>query len=262
MTAPQFANVDNFQLRALTERDLIKYDRQLMHSSFSPLHQEKLKNARVVIAGIGGLGGPVAWSLASAGVGELALVHEGNLELPDMNRQTLMTYEGVGAPRLETAAQTLRRFNPELEIVTYNESINEEFMGEILPGCDLVIGARHNFPERRAVINAAVKHRVPAIEAAMNGLDGYFYTIIPGESACMQCVYEDDPPGWEHLGFPVFGAVSSVIGSFVAMEAIKVITGFEKIQSNAMFQINFATMEMKRLKLHKRKDCEVCSKIA
>jgi len=236
-----------------------RYDRQMIHPTFGKKEQEKLKKARVLITGIGGLGGPVAWNLAGAGVGTLILVHQGGLELPDLNRQTLMTAESVGKPRIDTALETLKAFNPQINIIGYNEKISEELLEEVMEEADLVVGARHNFPERRAVINTAVQKNIPAIEAAMNGLDGYFYCIDPGKSACMECVYEADPP-WDPFEFPVFGAVSSVIGSFISLEAIKILTRFEKVNFGRMYQINFANMEFKQLKLTRNRRCKICSK--
>ena len=246
-----------------------RYQRQLTHPGFGVSSQEKLKNSTVMIAGIGGLGGPVAHYLAAAGVARLILVHAGELELPDLNRQTLLKDEWVGKPRAKHAAKTLSEFNPEVEVITFDEWITKDnylkFFDKVAGSAktdsqkvDLVIDARHNFPERKLLTRGALETGVPIIEAAMNGMEGYLFSTLPGSTACLECLYPDDPP-WDPFGFSVFGAVSGVIGSFAALEAIKILTSYEANLFGTMQYIDFTTFETRRYKLRKRSDCKICS---
>ncbi len=234
-----------------------RYARQITHPGFNLENQVKLARARVVIAGIGGLGGNVAWHLASAGIGKLILVHAGELELPDLNRQTLMKDKWIGSSRVKRAAETLRAFNPQTEILTFDEWIEEDNAIRIMENADLVIDARHNFKERKALAKAAVQTGIPLVEAAMNGMEGYLFTTIPGKSACLSCVYPEAPE-WDPFGFSVFGAVSGTIGSLAAMEAIKVLTSYEENLSGKMMWVDFTTFETSIYKLHRQENCPIC----
>lgn len=248
--------------------EFARYARQLTHPGYTVANQEKLKNSTVMIAGIGGLGGPVAHYLAAAGVGRLVLVHAGELELPDLNRQTLLKDEWVGKPRVPNAAKTLREFNPEIEVIVFDEWITEKnylkfFQKPGQPGSaasekvDLAIDARHNFPERKLLARGAVESNVPLIEAAMNGMEGYLFSTMPKESACLECLYPHDPP-WDPFGFSVFGAVSGTIGALAALEAVKILTSYESNLFGIMHHIDFTTFETRRYRLRRRDDCKIC----
>lgn len=241
----------------LTKEELERYKRQLSVDGFGKGAQQRLKNSSALVAGIGGLGGTAAFYLAAAGIGRLTLIHEGRLEAADLNRQILMTSDWVGMSRVVKAKETIRKLNPLVDIDIFDEPINMGRFRPLLSDADIVIDCRHNFPERRLINAACAEAGTPMIEAAMNGMEGYLFNIIPGKTACLSCLYPEDPD-WDPYGFPVLGAVSGTLGCLAAMEAIKILTGFGEPLTNAILYYDLGRMEFKILKTYKREDCTVC----
>lgn len=234
-----------------------RYDRQLSLKGFGPQAQERLKASTALVAGVGGLGGTVALYLAAAGIGRLILVHQGPLDLPDLNRQTLMNPEWLGLSRVRCAEATLRRFNPETETLILDGCIADDNVVDLAQGADVVISCRYNFDERAILNRACVKHSRPMVEAAIYGMEAYLTTIIPRETPCLHCLYPEFPM-WDPLGFPVFGAVSGALGSLAATEATKVLTGVESPLAGWLLQFDLDDMHFKKLRVVKRPDCPVC----
>ncbi len=242
----------------LGEVELERYRRQLMLGGFTKTHQQKLKDSTALIAGVGGLGGTAALYLAVAGIGKMILAHYGNLTLSNMNRQILMRHDWIGKSRVMQAIKTIEGINPDVEMEIFNERTSETSVEKFLAGADIALSARPNFHERRIFNNACVRKGIPMIEAAMNGMEGYLFNIIPGITPCLNCLYPDDDPGWEELGFPVLGAVSGALGCLVAIEAIKLLTGFGKPLLSRMLVFNTMDMEFRKLNVRRDPNCEVC----
>jgi len=243
---------------AVAEMDRERYKRQLMLEGFTERHQQKLKRSAALIAGIGGLGGTAAIYLAAAGIGKMVLAHYGNLTLSNMNRQILMKYNRIGKSRVAQAKKSIEEINPDVEVDIYDERTSDGNVDKLIEGVQIALSARPNFKERRALNNACVKKGVPMVEAAMNGMEGYIFNIIPEVTPCLNCLYPDDNPEWEELGFPVLGAVSGMLGCLMAVEAIKLLTGFSKPLMSQMLVFNTADMEFKKLNIRKDDNCEVC----
>ncbi|OGW22750.1 MAG: hypothetical protein A2X55_02390 [Nitrospirae bacterium GWB2_47_37] len=243
---------------AVAEMDRERYKRQLMLEGFTERHQQKLKRSAALIAGIGGLGGTAAIYLAAAGIGKMVLAHYGNLTLSNMNRQILMKYDRIGKSRVAQAKKSIEEINPDVEVDIYDERTSDGNVDKLIEGVQIALSARPNFKERRALNNACVKKGVPMVEAAMNGMEGYIFNFIPEVTPCLNCLYPDDNPEWEELGFPVLGAVSGMLGCLMAVEAIKLLTGFGKPLMSQMLVFNTAAMEFKKLNIRKDDNCEVC----
>jgi molybdopterin/thiamine biosynthesis adenylyltransferase len=223
--------------------------------------QRKLKAASVLISRIGGVGGSVASYLAAAGVGKLILAHAGNVKASDLNRQLLMTTDRLGKPRIESALRRLHELNPHVEIVALNENISDANAAAIVRQADIVVDAAPLFSERFAMNRAAVEQGRALVECAMFDLDAQLTTIIPGLTPCLRCLYPVDPPHWKRE-FPVFGAVSGMIGTLAAMEVIKLVTGLSEPLTNRLLTINLRTMEFRKLPIVRDEHCEVCSGVS
>jgi molybdopterin/thiamine biosynthesis adenylyltransferase len=239
--------------------DSSTYDRQLCLPGFGRPAQQRLAGATVLIAGVGGLGGASATYLAAAGVGRLVLFHPGRLERPDLNRQTLMTPSGLGRLRVEGAAATLGRHYPDVAVVAVAEPVTAEGVVPFLAGTDVVVDARHNFPERLLLNRLCVRGGVPMVEAAMNGSEGQLSVMRPGRSACLACWCGDGDPAWEPLGFPVLGAVSGTLGALAAIEAIKLVTGWGQPLDDQLLCLDLENMNFHRLPLTRDPHCPVCA---
>ena len=242
----------------LTHIALERYRRQLMLRGFTPDHQRRLRKSTALVAGVGGLGGTAALYLAAAGIGRMILVHAGNLTLSNMNRQILMKTGGIGKSRVEQAGKTIMEMNPDVVIDIYDERITKDNIRKLLETAQIVLSARPNFEERRLLNGACVEKGIPMIEAAMNGMEGYIFNVIPRVASCVHCVYPEDDPSWEELGFPVLGAVSGMLGCMMAIEAIKLLIGYGKPLFSEMLVFNALDMEFRKVKIPRDEQCEVC----
>ncbi len=244
---------------SLTEQELERYRRQMMLPGFTLKHQEKLKASTALVAGIGGLGGTAALYLAVAGIGKLVFVHSGNLTLSNMNRQLMMKHDWIGSSRVIQAKKTVEEINPDVQVEIYDEKFTDQSVDNFLKGIDISLSARPNFYERRVLNNACVRKGIPMVEAAMNGMEGYLFNVIPGATPCLNCVFPDDDPEWEELGFPVMGAVSGTLGCLMSLETIKLLTGYGLPLLSTMLWFNTFNMEFRKFPLHKNSNCRSCS---
>ncbi len=241
----------------LSIKEIERYKRQLTIDGFDLRAQKRLKSSTALIAGIGGVGGTAAIYLAVAGIGRLILIHKGELELPDLNRQILMTSDHLGKPRVTKAGETIKGVNPHVEVEVYDRQITQEFLKGLLPQVDIVLDCRHNFPERRVLNDGCVLNRTPMVEVAMNGMEGYLFNIVPGMTPCLHCLYPEDPD-WDPYGFPVLGAVAGTVGCISSIETIKILTGFKEPLLNELLYLDLGGMKFKRFRIRRRKECDVC----
>ena len=243
--------------KVLTELDRQIYEWQMWVPDFGEVGQEKLKNASILVSRCGGLGSVVAYELAAAGIGKLVLAHAGNLKHSDLNRQLLMTYDHLGKPRIDSVQRRLRDLNPHIEIEPYSENISESNARDIVSNVDLIIDCAPLFEERFAMNRQAVVQGIPLVECAMYDLEAQVTTIIPQETPCLACLYPDQPPMWVRQ-FPVFGAVSGMIGCIAVMEAIKTIAGFGQTLKSKMLNVDLRSMKFQIIDIYAALDCRVC----
>lgn len=219
--------------------------------------QEKLKNSTALISRVGGLGGPLAFSLAAAGVGRIILAHGGELRADDLNRQILMTHEGLGNLRHEQAAETLRRFNADLEIESVGENISEENVAELVGRSDIVFSCAPLFEERLLMNREAMKQGRYFVDGAMCSMEGHVLAVDPGKSTCLGCLIKEPPAYWKRR-FPVIGAVSAMVAQIAVLEGIKLLTRFAEPSLDRLIHIDTLTMRMKKVRLHRDLSCSHC----
>lgn len=225
---------------------------------FTPETQQTLGHSSALISRVGGLGGPLAFSLAAAGIGRIILAHGGQLRADDLNRQIMMTHEGLGSPRHQQAAATLRRFNPEITIESVGENISEQNAAELISRADIVFSCAPLFEERLLMNREAVAQRKFFVDAAMFSMEGHVLPVRPGESACLGCLLQQ-PPEWWQRRFPVLGAVSAMVAQIAALEGIKLLTGFSPAHTDRLIHIDATSMRMRQLKLRRNPNCPHCS---
>jgi molybdopterin-synthase adenylyltransferase len=241
----------------LTPTELERYRRQMMLPNFGELAQKRLKSATVLVTGVGGLGGTAALYLAVAGVGRLILVRGGDLRLDDMNRQILMADDWVGKPRVFKAKETLQAINPDVEIETVFDYITPENVDSLVQSADMALDCAHNFTERDLLNDACVRWRKPMVEAAMDGMEAYLTTIIPGVTPCLSCLFPEKPV-WDRRAFSVLGAVSGMLACLTALEAVKLITGFSQPLLSQLLTIDLHRMEFAKRRSYRDRECLVC----
>ncbi len=230
-----------------------KYIRQIM--LFGEDGQEKLRRAKVFVAGAGGLGSPVSTYLAVAGVGKIILADFDSVDLSNLNRQFLHHEKDIGREKIKSAEEKLLSMNPEIKVETIREKITDENAGSIVPPCDLIIDALDNFDTRHVLNRLAVERNIPLIHGAVSGYRGQATTIIPGKTPCLCCIF---PSSFKKEVFPVLGTTPGVIGSIQANEAIKYLTGQGKLLENRLLLWDGLSCSFSELNVNKTENCPVC----
>ncbi len=182
----------------LTKHELERYDRQIMIEGFGEEGQEKLKKARIVIAGGGGLGSPTSIYLAAAGVGTIRIIDCDRVALSNLNRQILHWDKDVGKRKVDSATEKLRNLNQEIKIEAIEEKITEANVPQLVAGFDLIVDAMDNLPTRYLLNKAAIENNIPFFHGAIYGFEGRAMTIIPRQTACLRCVYRGGYP-WREV---------------------------------------------------------------
>jgi molybdopterin-synthase adenylyltransferase len=242
----------------LSENELERFKRQLTLAGFTEDHQVKLKNSTALIAGVGGVGGTAALYLAIAGIGRLKLVHAGVLTSSNLNRQILMTEDWIGKTRVDCAKATIHRIATGVQVDTYDERITSDNSADFVRDADVAVSGRPNFVERCALNSACVRHTIPMIEGAMFDMDAYLFSIKPGHTPCFHCLFGNADTRWQEFEFPVLGALAGTLGCMMAVEAIKVITGYGQPLFSRMLVFNLASMDFSTVVIHRDPKCPVC----
>lgn len=252
--------IPHAQVTSLDSDELARYEWQFPVTGFGREGQERLKSATVLVSRCGGLGGNVAYQLAAAGIGRLILAHGGNIRASDLNRQILMTHDGVGTSRVDSAARRLRELNPNVDVVAVPENVSEENAARLVALADVVVDCAPLFGERYRMNREAVRQRRPMVEAAVYELEAHLTTIVPGETPCLRCLYPEDSTTWTRR-FPVFGAVSAAVGALAAMEVIKVVGGFGQTLRGVLLACDLRDMSFRRYRVRRDPDCPECSSL-
>ncbi len=239
----------------LTRDELEKYDRQIMIRGFGEEGQEKLKRAKVFIAGAGGLGSAASMYLAAAGVGVIRVVDHDRVELSNLNRQVLHWDGDIGMSKVDSAREKLKKLNPEVEIEAIDEMITEANVSQLVAGFDLIVDAMDNLPTRYRLNKAALQKNIPFFHGAVYGFEGRAMTVIPGKTACLRCVYRGVTPEEK---FPVVGVTPAVIGCTQATEVIKYIVGIGELLTNRLLVYDGLNLKFTEFKVKKDPNCEHC----
>jgi molybdopterin/thiamine biosynthesis adenylyltransferase len=241
---------------SLSEYDRARYRRQIMIPGFGEKAQLRLKRATALIAGLGGLGSPLALYLAAAGVGHLKLVDMDNVELSNLNRQVLHWDEDVGESKVNSATQKVQRINPTTRVEGFNVAIDEKNVYELAESCNIILDAMDNFAVRYLLNAAAIARRVPLIHGAVYGFEGRLASLVPGKTACLECIYPHAPPQEE---FPVLGTTPGVIALLQATEAIKSLTGAGVVLQNEMLIYDGEMMNFDKVRISRNPRCTSCA---
>jgi len=242
----------------LTPDERIRYDRQMMIDGFGEKGQERLKQTKALVAGAGGLGSPVCLYLAAAGIGTLRLIDCDQVELSNLNRQILHGTPDIGRKKVDSAEKTLKKLNPDIAVESVSKTITADNVMELCAGFDLIVDAMDNLPTRFLLNRAAIARRIPFFHGAVNGLEGRVMTIIPGQSACLRCLYRGPVPRQK---FPVVGVTPAVVGSIQATEVLKFVVKIGRLLTNRMLVYDGLNMAFTEFKLQKNSACDHCGQV-
>lgn len=241
----------------LTDDQQKRYRRQLILKEVGETGQKKLMNSKVLIVGAGGLGSPILYYLVAAGVGRVGIADHDVIDLSNLQRQILHSTHSIGVEKTVSAKEKLNALNPDVNIDTYNFHINANNVGHIVDKYELVINAVDNVETRYVLNKICMIKGIPLIEGAINNFDGHVMTIIPGKSACYQCVFPEPPEGKKgEIG--VIGTIPGIIGSIQATEAIKYLLNVGRSMHNSIIYYDALNVRFREIQVQKDPYCPVC----
>jgi sulfur-carrier protein adenylyltransferase/sulfurtransferase len=245
---------------SLNAAERARYQRHLALREIGVAGQEKLKAARVLIVGAGGLGSPGALYLAAAGCGTLGLLDCDRVDVSNLQRQVLFDTAGVSRPKAEAGGERLAALNPEIRIVPHVLELKAANVRELLEGYDLVLDGTDRLATRYLVNDACVLFGKPLVTAAIHRFEGQLMTYVPGRGPCYRCLFPDaaDAPVPNCAEAGVLGVLPGVMGTLQATEAIKLITGVGEPLIGRLLVYDALAMQFGEFRVARRSDCAVC----
>lgn len=245
----------------LTDQELLRYSRQILLAQVDIEGQLRLKQGKVLIVGLGGLGSPVALYLAAAGVGELHLADFDTVDLTNLQRQVIHDSASVGMAKVDSAIQRLQAINPEVTLVPHRQALDEDSLADAVAAVDLVLDCSDNFGTREAVNAACVKAGKPLVSGAAIRLEGQLSVFDPrrDNSPCYHCLYGHGSEAeltCSEAG--VIGPLVGLVGSLQALEALKLLAGFGEPLVGRLLLIDALTSRMRELRVKRDPGCAVC----
>lgn len=251
-------------MSALTEKQLERYKRNILLEGVGTEGQQKLLQAKILVAGSGGLGSPAAYYLAAAGIGNIGLLDGDRVDLSNLQRQILHSTADLGRQKTESARDKLIALNPDVKITAFGDWLGENNYRDLISSFDLVVDGMDNFPARYLINRACVEQRKPYIFGGVLGYTGQVMTIIPGCGPCLACVFRDVPPegapSCSSIG--VLGTVPGIIGAAEATEAVKVILGLGEPLVGRLMTYDALTMGFYEIEIARDQSCPVCGSIS
>ncbi len=246
---------------ALLPEERWRYARHLLLPGFGPEAQERLKQGSVLVVGAGGLGSPALLYLAAAGVGRLGIADFDVVEDSNLQRQVIHATDDLGRPKVESAAERVRRLNPHVDVVMHGERLHAATTFAVIEPYDVVLNGVDNFPARFLLNDACVMRRKVFVDGGVLQYFGVAMTTRGGETACYRCLFPafidpGDAPCATEEG--VLGPVPGVVGTIQAIEAIKVLTGIGRPLYDRMLQFDALTMTFDEVPVTRDPACPVC----
>ena len=245
----------------LTNEEIARYSRHLILPEVGLEGQKKLKAAKVLCVGTGGLGAPLAYYLAAAGIGTLGLVDFDKVDESNLQRQIIHSTKDVGRPKIDSAAEKLQALNPYLKIVKHETMLTSANALDIIKDYDIIADGTDNFPTRYLVNDACVLSGKPNAYASIFRFEGQASVFATEEGPCYRCLYpEPPPPGLvpSCAEGGVLGILPGLLGIIQATEVIKLILGKGEPLIGRLLLVDALGMKFRELKLRKNPDCPVC----
>jgi len=243
------------------DAQLTRYSRHFLLKGFDEKAQAALRSSCVLIVGLGGLGGIAALYLAASGVGELTVCDHDAVDLSNLQRQIIYSGADLGVAKTGAAQRRLLDLNPDVRVVTIDERLNGDSLTEAVARADLVIDASDNFETRYALNRVCFGAETPLVYGAAIGAAGQVTVFGPDRAAgCLQCLFDpnqEDPNGDCH-SVGVFAPLTGIVGSIMAGEAIKVLTGLGTPLSAHLLMVDAWDASMRRIRRHRDPGCALC----
>ena len=246
---------------SLSPADLARYSRHLSLREIGVPGQEKLKAAKVLLVGAGGLGSPAALYLAASGVGTIGVIDNDRVDVSNLQRQVLYDTHSVGRPKADAAKERLLALNPEIELISHPVELRAANVRGIFSNYDVVLDGTDRFTTRYLSNDACVLLGKPLVSAAIHRFEGQAMTYVPGQGPCYRCLFPEPPadglvPNCAEAG--VLGVLPGVMGTIQATEAIKLIVAVGEPLVGRFLTYDALAMRFGEFRFSRRSDCAVC----
>ena len=249
--------------RTLTAEQRERYSRHTLIGEIGAEGQQKLLDAKVLLLGAGGLGSPTALYLAAAGVGTLGIVDDDVVDLSNLQRQVIHTTDRVGVPKVDSAEESIKALNPDVNVVKYPVRIDASNIVEIIEGYDVIVDGVDNFPTRYLLNDATVRLKIPVVSASILGFDGQLSVFKPYDGPCYRCLFREPPPAElaPSCGANgVLGVLPGTMGLLQATEVIKLILEIGEPAIGRLLLYDALGATLTEVKVHKDPECPICSR--
>ncbi|MFH1154002.1 MAG: HesA/MoeB/ThiF family protein [Pseudomonadota bacterium] len=239
----------------LSDEELERYSRQIMLPGVGLGGQEKLKTARVLVVGAGGLGSLSCLYLAAAGVGNLVVADPDTVALSNLNRQILHATGDLGRPKTASAHSRLQELNPTIRLDCRQAVFASDTWDALTRDVDIIVDGTDNRRARRLLNRACLARKVPFVFGGVQELDGMVMTVIPGQGPCFECLF---PGTDEPIAKGILGPVAGMIASIQSLEVIKLILGLGQSLAGRLIHIQGLAMRVREVRIHPNPSCQTC----
>jgi molybdopterin/thiamine biosynthesis adenylyltransferase len=242
------------------EDQIIRYSRHILLQDVGVEGQIKISEGKVLVVGAGGLGAPVAFYLAAAGVGTIGIIDGDVVDLSNLQRQIIHFTQDVNKSKVISAKEKINQLNPDVQVVTYPTLLTAENAFDIIKDYDFIVDGTDNFPVKFLINDACVLAGKPFSHGGILRFDGQTLTHVPG-TACYRCLFHSPPPPnavptCSQAG--VLGAIAGMLGTIQAAETLKYLTGVGELLTNRLLTFNAKTMNFRTINTRRSEKCPVC----
>ena len=245
----------------MNDQQLLRYSRQIMLPQVDIEGQQKLLDSKALIIGAGGLGSPASIYLAAAGVGQITIYDDDEVDLSNLQRQIAHHTDDIGTDKVISTQQTLKNINPDTKVVAVKQRLEADQLKKEVINADVVLDCCDNFTTRFAVNAACVEHKTPLVSGAAIRFEGQVAVFTPGraDSPCYNCLYADNGEEMQNCATNgVIAPVTGIIGSIQAMEAMKLIMGIGETLTGRLLLLDGLSMQWNEMKLRRNSLCPTC----
>lgn len=243
-----------------TEEQLKRYSRHILLQDVGVEGQERIRDAKVLVVGAGGLGSPVCLYLAAAGIGRIGIVDGDVVDLSNLQRQVIHFTADLGTPKVKSAAAKMKAINPDVRVDAYQEFLDSTNALQLIREYDFVVQCTDNFPSKFLVNDACVMEGKPFSHGGILGFEGQTFTHLPG-TACYRCMFKEPPPAGAvptcaQAG--VLGAIAGMMGTIQAAETLKYVTGAGELLTDRLMCFDARTMQFQSIIVSRPDSCPIC----
>ena len=245
----------------LTKKELEKFSRQIILKNIGPTGQKKIKNSKVLIIGVGGLGCPVAEALARAGVGKIGIVDNDLVNLSNIHRQSLFDMTNLNKPKVKIAKLKLKKINSNISVQDYNLRLEKNNFKKIIKKYDYIVDGSDNFETKFLINDFCIKFKKNLVVGAISKFDGHIfsYDFKNKNEACLRCFYQEDSISDDNLNCEfegVVGTVANIVGNIQANEILKKILNIGTRLNNQILVIDLLNLNFRKIKIKKQIKCK------